>query len=93
MVLALGITGYKAGRYPIEHLGTSEYLGWDLKKYSPPKEPFTTANSVSLLTNANVVMMRKDYAISEQFRSELLSKFDNVNNWKDDIALYYRRLR
>ena len=92
-VLALGISGYTAGLYPIEHLGTIEYLAGNLKKYSSPQEPYTPANAASLLARADVVVMRRDFTIEEQLRSAITSQFESVDNWKEDIALYHRRIR
>jgi hypothetical protein len=92
-VLALGVTGYPPGLYPIENLGVIEYLGGEFKKYGPPARAATTESASSLLNLADVVLMRKDYATSEQFRSTITAQYEPIDNWKEELALYLRRHR
>lgn len=90
-VLALGVSGYAAGLYPIDSMGTIEYLGGNLKKYNPPKQAASPTNAAILINEADVVLMRKDTAMGVPFNNALLAQFESVNNWKDDLNLYLRR--
>ena len=90
-VLALGASAYPPGLYPIENLGNIEYLGGEFKKYGPPAQAATAENAASLLTSADVVLMRKDYPASEQFRAAINARYELIDNWKEELALYVRR--
>jgi hypothetical protein len=90
-VIALGVSGYSPGLYPIEHLGTVEYLGGDVKKYSPPDRRASAEDWDSLLAAAHCVLMRRDYPINDSNRTKLMSQFESVDSWGGDVTLYVRR--
>ncbi len=89
--LALGVTAYSPGLYSIQRLNAVEYLGGEWKQYRPPEQPATPSNLTSLLAAASTVVMKRDYAVSDEFRDLLNSQFDLVNNWAGECALYVKR--
>jgi len=90
-VLALGVTGYAPGLYPIEHLGTSEYLGGDVKTYPPPSKAVTLEGAASLVANSDLILTRQSYPMDAQLRGAIEAQFEVVDHWKDELQLYSRR--
>ena len=90
-VLALGVTAYTPGVYPIERLNTVEYLGGEWKQYGAPDTTAPPENVAALLGTVNVVVMRRGYPVSPEFQSQLSAQFQTVDEWAGDSSLFIRR--
>jgi hypothetical protein len=90
-VLALEVSGYSSGLYPIGKLTTIEQLPGPWRHFQEPDRAATAGNLPTLLGAANVVLMRNDYQPSSELRQSLQTDFDSIGNWRTDSRLYVRK--
>jgi hypothetical protein len=89
LVLCLGI-GYKDGLYPIERLGTNEYLPAKLKRIERPKESATSDNRAALIARADAVVIGRAPSWDET-RNRLGGDFERAVDYPGFFSVYVRR--
>lgn len=90
LVLSLGLRHYAGGLYPIEHLGTNEYLPAALTHFERPQTVASTDNVQALASRADAILVgTKDGW--DKYRKRFTGEFDEVVNYPGQFSVHVRR--
>jgi hypothetical protein len=94
-VAALGLWGYANGVYPIDHMGTIEYLPARLQHFRAPSQamPAAAAERARLLESVDAVFVAPHLKLEREDTEVLQRRFKRVAQFRDRYVLYLRKER
>jgi hypothetical protein len=94
-VASFGVYGYADGIYPVERMGTVEYLPQSLLKFGPPSIPMPPEGDqrTDLVSGVDAVLMAPGYPLDKATSAALTHHFKRVLQFADRYALYLRKER
>lgn len=91
-VLALGVTGYADGLYPIDRMTTVEGLPSKLRTYAQPAAPFAPEQAAALVKSADVVLISASKSLDGD-ASTALEEFEPITTWGEQCTFFLRKGR
>jgi hypothetical protein len=94
-VATLGLWGYADGIYPIDHMGTIEYLPGPLQHFRRPTKamPAAAAERAPLLETVDAIFVAPQFTLESEDKDVLQKHFKRIVQFADRYVLYLRKER